>query len=129
MSRITAASSGDEVIFWCGRPLPLSALCSASRPRCSRSSRCSRANHWRILLRARVVVTMPSQSRDGPRSAFDVSTSTMSPLESVECSGTMRPLTLAPTQRWPTSVCTEYAKSSGVAPAGSALSSPFGVKT
>ena len=44
-------------------------------------------------------------------------------------SGTMRPLTLAPTVRCPTSVWTAYAKSIGVAPAGSVLTSPFGVKT
>ena len=31
--------------------------------------------------------------------------------------------------RWPTSVWTAYAKSTGVAPAGSAMTSPFGVKT
>ena len=36
------------------------------------------------------------------------------------------PLTLAPTQRWPTSVWISYAKSSGVAPAASDLTSPFG---
>src|SRR6476469_3344600 len=41
----------------------------------------------------------------------------------------MRPFTLAPTVRWPTSVCTAYAKSIGVAPAGSVFTSPFGVKT
>ncbi len=53
----------------------------------------------------------------------------MSPDSSVYESGTMRPFTFAPTQRWPTSVCTAYAKSSGVAPEASAFSSPFGVKT
>ncbi len=41
----------------------------------------------------------------------------------------MRPFTFAPTVRWPTSVCTAYAKSIGVAPAGSVFTSPFGVKT
>ena len=41
----------------------------------------------------------------------------------------MRPFTLAPTVRWPTSVCTEYAKSIGVEPAGRLFTSPFGVKT
>ena len=32
-------------------------------------------------------------------------------------------------QRWPTSVCTAYAKSTGVAAAGSETTSPLGVKT
>ena len=41
----------------------------------------------------------------------------------------MRPLTFAPTVRWPTSVCTAYAKSIGVEPAGSVFTWPFGVKT
>ena len=41
----------------------------------------------------------------------------------------MRPFTFAPTVRWPTSVCTAYAKSIGVAPAGSVFTAPFGVKT
>ena len=37
---------------------------------CSVSSRDSALNHCRILLRARVVLTSASQSRDGPRSLF-----------------------------------------------------------
>ncbi len=41
----------------------------------------------------------------------------------------MRPFTFAPTVRWPTSVCTAYAKSIGVAPCGSVFTWPFGVKT
>ena len=41
----------------------------------------------------------------------------------------MRPFTFAPTVRWPTSVCTAYAKSIGVAFDGSTFTSPFGVKT
>ena len=48
-------------------------------PVCSVSSRDSALNHCLILLRARVVLTTASQSRDGPRSRLDVSTSTMSP--------------------------------------------------
>jgi len=36
--------------------------------------------------------------------SFCVTTSTMSPVRSLVRSGTMRPLTLAPTQVWPTSV-------------------------
>ena len=39
------------------------------------------------------------------------------------------PFTFAPTQRWPTSVWIEYAKSSGVEPAARFFTSPFGVKT
>ena len=49
---------------------------------------------------------MSSQSRDGPWLDLLVMTSTMSPLLSFVCSGTMRPLTLAPTVWLPTSVCT-----------------------
>ena len=44
-----------------------SACSSASRPFCSVSSRVSRENHWRILLRARDDAASESQSRDGPR--------------------------------------------------------------
>src|SRR5665647_1353474 len=58
----------------------------------------------------------------------DVSTSTTSPFSSEESRGTRRPLTRAPMVRWPTSVCTAYAKSTGVDPAGSAITSPLGVK-
>jgi len=64
---------------------------------------------------------------DGVLAVLD--TSTTSPFSSVESSGTRRPFTRAPIVRWPTSVCTAYAKSTGVAPAGSAMTSPFGVKT
>ena len=72
------------------------------------SSRRLRLNHWRILLRARGVATTLSQSRDGPApSTLDVKTSTVSPDDSDESSGTSRPLTLAPMQRWPTSVWME----------------------
>jgi len=39
----------------------------------------SALNQALILLRARVVFTSASQSRDGPRSRFEVRTSTMSP--------------------------------------------------
>ena len=39
----------------------------------------------------------------------------------------MRPFTFAPRQRCPRSVCTWYAKSSGVAPRGRSTTSPFGV--
>ena len=41
---------------------------------------------------------MPSQSRDGPRLDLEVMISTMSPERSLVCSGTMRPLTFAPTR-------------------------------
>ncbi len=42
-------------------------------------------------------------------------------------SGTMRPLMRAPRQRWPRSLCTWNAKSSGVAPFGRSTTSPLGV--
>ena len=48
-----------------------------------------------------------SQSCDGPAvSTFDVKISHVSPLASWWSSDTRRPLTLAPMQAWPTSVCT-----------------------
>ena len=69
------------------------------------SSRRSRENHWRILLRARGEATNCSQSRDGPAVAvFEVKISTVSPECSLVSSGTSRPLTRAPMQRCPTSV-------------------------
>ena len=39
------------------------------------------------------------------------------------------PRTFAPRQRWPMSVCTRYAKSIGVDPAGRSITSPAGVNT
>ena len=81
---------------------------SSSRPVSIASSRRLRLNHWRILFLALGVTTICSQSRDGPApSTFDVNTSTVSPDDSAESSGTSRPLTLAPMQRWPTSVWME----------------------
>ena len=106
------------------------ALAIASLPRSMASSRRSLENHWRILLRARALLTNWSQSRDGPApSALEVSTSTTSPFSRVDSSGTRRPLTRPPMVWWPTSVCTAYAKSTGVDPAGSETTSPLGVKT
>ena len=52
----------------------------------------------------------------------------MSPFASRVRSGTILPFTRAPTHWCPTSVWMEYAKSTGVAPRGSAFTSPFGVK-
>ena len=63
------------------------------------STRRSRLNHWRILLRARGEATNCNQSRDGPAvSTFDVKISHVSPLCKVVPSGTRRPLTFAPMQ-------------------------------
>ncbi len=77
-----------------------------------------------------MLLTNVSQSWLGPASGFfEVKTSTTSPLFRVVSSGTRRPLTLAPIVRWPISVCTAYAKSTGVAPAGRPITRPFGVKT
>ena len=53
--------------------------CRISRPVRSESSRRSRLNQARIFDCARVVFASDSQSRDGPRSFFEVSTSQMSP--------------------------------------------------
>ena len=70
---------------------------------------------------------MSSQSRLGTW-FVEVRISTMSPLARAVRSGTSLPLMRAPTQWWPTSVCTRYAKSIGVAPRANANTSPFGVK-
>jgi len=52
-------------------------------------------------------LTIWSQSRLGPLpSTFDVKISQVSPDASWWLSATSRPLTRAPTQAWPTSVCT-----------------------
>ncbi len=56
-------------------------------------------------MRARDEATTPSQSRDGPAVGdLEVKISTVSAVLSVVSSGTRRPFTLAPMQRWPTSV-------------------------
>lgn len=115
---------------WIGRFCLRIARAMASLPCSTASSRRSLENQARILLRARGDLTKPSQSRDGPApAALEVKTSTVSPLSRVDSSGTRRPLTRAPIVRCPTSVWTAYAKSTGVAPAGSAMTSPLGVKT
>ena len=82
----------------------------ALRGRCrSRRPRRSRENHWRIFVRACGVCTNCSQSRLGPApSTLLVKISTVSPDASVESSGTSRPFTRAPMQRWPTSVWIAY---------------------
>ena len=80
---------------------------SADLPSSTASSRRSFANHWRILFRARGERTKPSQSWLGPAvSDLEVKISTTSPWSSGLSSGTSRPFTRAPMQRWPTSVCT-----------------------
>ena len=51
---------------------------------------------------------MSSQSRLGPADGtLEVKISTLSPEVSLESSGTRRPLSRAPMQRWPTSVWIE----------------------
>ena len=72
-------------IFWPATPSRRKASCRRSRPECSESSRCSRRKCWRIFCRARGVLTMSSQSRDGPRLDLLVMTSTMSPELSLVC--------------------------------------------
>ena len=73
-------------------------------------------------------MTKASQSRLGPAfSALEVKISTTSPLASTDSSGTSRPLTRAPMVRLPTSVWIAYAKSTGVEPCGSEITSPLGV--
>ena len=113
-----------------GRPSRRISRASASLPCSIASSRRSLVKNCWILLRARGLLTNVSQSRLGPAfGALEVKISTTSPLSSGDSSGTSRPLTRAPMQRWPTSVWIEYAKSTGVEPVGSAITSPRGVKT
>ena len=79
---------------------------------------------------ARGDLTKLSQSREGPAfSLLLVTISITSPLTKRVSSGTKRPFTFAPAHLLPTSVCTEYAKSTGVEPPGRAITLPFGVKT
>ena len=78
---------------------------------------------------ADALLTKLSQSRLGPWGPRVVRISTISPFASSQSSGTIRPFTFAPTQRWPTSVWTRYAKSTGVEPAGRLYTSPLGENT
>ena len=104
---MTASSALDESDVAIGSPSRRSALVSSSRPPSMASSRRSRWNHWRILDFARDDWAIASQSRDGPAvSLLLVTISTTSAERRTVSSGTSRPLTLAPTQWWPTSVCT-----------------------
>src|SRR5919201_920694 len=61
---MTCASVAEPRSFAYGRFCAFSACSSASRPFCSWSSRVSRENHWRILLRARELFASESQERD-----------------------------------------------------------------
>ena len=113
-----------------GTPSLRISLAICSLPRSIASSRRSLVNHWRIFDRARGDFTNWSQSCDGAAfGALEVKISTTSEFSSVDSSGTRRPLTRAPMVWWPTSVCTAYAKSTGVEPSGSGMTSPRGVKT
>ena len=58
--------------------------------------------HWRILLRASLLLAIFIQSRLGPLAFLEVRISTMSPFFSTWSSVTIRPFTLAPTIRLPT---------------------------
>ncbi len=90
-----------------GSPCLRIALAIASLPCSMASSRRSLENHWRILLRARGLLTNVSQSRLGPAvAALEVRISTTSPFCRVLSSGTSRPLTRPPMQWCPTSVWT-----------------------
>ena len=64
-------------------------------------------NQARIFERASDVLTICSQSRDGPWAEDEVMISTKSPFSSSVDSGTMRPLTFAPTHLLPTAVWME----------------------
>ena len=83
------------------------ALTMASLPASIASSRRSLLKYWRIFVRARGLLTKPSQSWVGPAvSDFDVKISMTSPLERVDASGTSLAVTRAPMHLCPTSVCT-----------------------
>ena len=101
---------------------------SISRPTRSEDWFSSCRSHWRILCRARPVCTCDNQSRLG-LALGEVMISTVSELRSCRASGAILPFTLAPAQCTPTSVWTAKAKSIGVAPLGSWMTSPVGVKT
>ena len=107
-------------------------MCStrSSRPVSTRSSKRSRENHCFTLLFAFGETTKFAHSSDGAASsAVDVRISHVSPEFKRESNETSRPFTRAPMQVCPTSVCTPYAKSIGVASSGRAITRPFGVKT
>ncbi len=104
---ISVSSSGVSTSRM-GRFRFLMARFRASLPRSIASSRRSLENHDLIFVFARGLLTNWSQSRLGPEfSSLLVKISTTSPLFRVDSRATSRPLTRAPTQRWPTSVCTE----------------------
>jgi hypothetical protein len=105
MAAARRSSAFDAASFWTGRPSRRSALVSSSRPPSMASSRRSRLNHCRILLRARGEATICNQSRDGPADGtLEVMISAVSAEISLVSRGTSRPFTLAPMHRWPTSV-------------------------
>ena len=109
LSRVVATSVSESWLMsrWIGRFFLRMARAMAALPSSMASSRLSLENQERILLRARVEPTKVSQSRLGPAPcALEVKTSTESPFSRRVSSGTRRPLTRAPTVRWPTSVCT-----------------------
>ena len=90
-----------------GSPTRRTSLAIASLPASIASSLRSLANHCLILARALGDAANASQSRVGPApSALEVKISTTSPFSSLRSSATRRPLSRAPMQRWPTSVCT-----------------------
>ena len=82
-----------------------------------------------ILFLALELFAMRSQSTLGPLELAEVTISTMSPFWRVWSMVTILPLTLAPTHLHPMAECILKAKSSGVEPADSSMTSPFGVNT
>ena len=107
----------------------LRSSCATSLLPCSASSVfVAVVKYLRIFAFADGVATMLSQSRLGFEFLF-VRTSMRSPLSRWYVSGTTDPFTFAPTQWLPTSVCTAYAKSSGVESRLRLMTSPLGVNT
>ena len=89
----------------------------------------SRRSHCLIFDLAVLLLTIFSQSMDGPLAFSDVMISMMSPFWRGWSIGTIFPLTLAPMHFAPTAEWILKAKSRGMDPFGSSMTSPAGVNT
>ena len=75
-----AGSTSGGVIWFMFSPACLSSASKEERPWAMFSSLRSFLNHWRILLRASLLLAIFTQSRLGPWADLEVLISTMSPL-------------------------------------------------
>src|SRR5699024_370171 len=115
LSNLLHRRRGKQPVHWQSAALHL--VANASRPFSKCSSRRSLANHCRTLAVARRETSNSSQSSEGPALAsLEVKISTLSPDFSSDSNATSLPLTFAPIQRCPTSVCTAYVMSTGGEP-------------